>query len=84
MQVGCAGDPKLSPAWSVLCSLSTSPRIMGPVGSASAMKLALNQLIVIETVSAARGLVDWSIGPCALLAAAWPALYSLSNYRSLG
>jgi hypothetical protein len=45
LQVGSGGDPRSSVAWPVLLALSPGPRLMGPVGAASALKLALNQVL---------------------------------------
>jgi 3-hydroxyisobutyrate dehydrogenase-like beta-hydroxyacid dehydrogenase len=52
MQVGCdPGALESHPdALAVLRTLGGEPRVLGAVGSASAVKLALNQLIITETV----------------------------------
>mmetsp|Transcript_31266 Transcript_31266/g.79738 ORF Transcript_31266/g.79738 Transcript_31266/m.79738 type:complete len:295 (+) Transcript_31266:94-978(+) len=62
IMVGCACDPSTTPAWPVLCALGSAPKHVGPVGAAAAIKLALNQLIAIETLgfSASLGLVQKS------------------------
>jgi hypothetical protein len=57
-QVG--SEPELaqdSPGYRVLCGLTDKPRQIGGFGAASAMKLALNQLIVSETVGGASWLI---------------------------
>ena len=53
IMVGSENDPQDSRAWPVLASLGKEPMHMGPVGTAAATKLALNQLIASLTVSAA-------------------------------
>ncbi|KAK9824263.1 hypothetical protein WJX72_009062 [[Myrmecia] bisecta] len=50
VMVGAAQDPADTPAWKVLQSLSKKPLYLGAVGSAAAVKLALNQLIASLTV----------------------------------
>jgi 3-hydroxyisobutyrate dehydrogenase len=55
-------DTQLRRVQSVLHSLSKEPRLVGPVGHAATMKLALNQLIAAETAafSLSLGLVERS------------------------
>ena len=51
IMVGSETNPQDSKAWPVLTQLSQEPKHMGPVGTAAATKLALNQLIASLTVS---------------------------------
>ena len=48
--VGSEANPEECAAWPVLKSLGRNPQHMGPVGTAAATKLALNQLIAALTV----------------------------------
>lgn len=41
--------------WPVLCALGKEPNYIGPVGTAAAVKLSLNQLIASLTVGAGQG-----------------------------
>ena len=51
IMVGSEAPPEECAAWPVLKSLGKNPQHMGPVGTAAATKLALNQLIAALTVS---------------------------------
>ncbi|KAJ9513833.1 hypothetical protein QJQ45_020911 [Haematococcus lacustris] len=61
-QAACDSDPTTSTAWPVLRALGQEPRLLGRVGSAAAVKLALNQLIAAETLAfcSSLGLVQRS------------------------
>ncbi len=48
--VGADEDPQQLPAWSVIKALGMEPILVGPVGQAAAIKLALNQLVAALTV----------------------------------
>lgn len=58
IMVGSETNPQDSRAWPVLSQLSQDPKHMGPVGTAAATKLALNQLIASLTVR--RQCTVWS------------------------
>ncbi|KAG2501695.1 hypothetical protein HYH03_000197 [Edaphochlamys debaryana] len=70
IMVGAAADPKddpTGPVWPLLLALGQEPNIhyIGPVGTAAAVKLALNQLIASLTIgfSTSLGLVQRSGAP---------------------
>ncbi|KAL6763383.1 3-hydroxyacid dehydrogenase [Haematococcus lacustris] len=62
IMAACDSDPTTSTAWPVLRALGQEPRLLGRVGSAAAVKLALNQLIAAETLAfcSSLGLVQRS------------------------
>lgn len=62
LQVMVGGSPEQFARWGELFrSLSREPRLIGPVGQAAALKLALNQLIAAEIAAFALsvGFVQW-------------------------
>lgn len=62
VMVGAPSDPTGGAVWPVLTALGKEPNYIGPVGTAAAVKLALNQLIASLTIgfSTSLGLVQRS------------------------
>ncbi|EFJ46018.1 hypothetical protein VOLCADRAFT_82085 [Volvox carteri f. nagariensis] len=93
IMVGADSDPRVTPegpVWPLLCALGQQPNIhyIGQVGTAAAVKLALNQLIASLTVgfSTSLGLVQRSGAPVdkfmSILRAS--ALYAPTYDKKLG